>query len=168
VTIPAPVVAEDKLIVCSGNRPIQPIVAIKPGANGDISLKQGEKSNMSVAWGLLRGGPYMATPVLYRGHLYVLSNAGILTCHDAATGAEVYKERAGGTSYTASPVAADGRIYLTSEQGDVRVVQAGTDFKLLAVNKLDEYVLATPAIANGAIFVRTQHNLYALGTPTGK
>jgi outer membrane protein assembly factor BamB len=166
VTIPAPVVAGDKVIVCSGNRPIQPIIAIMPGASGDISLKQGEKANASVAWGLMRGGPYMATPVLYRGHLYVLSNAGILTCHDAATGAEVYKERAGGSSYTASPVAADGRIYLTSEQGDVRVVQAGADFKLLAVNKMDEYVLATPAIANGAIFVRTQHNLYSFGTPT--
>jgi len=168
VTIPAPVVSEDKVIMCSGNRPIQPIVAIKAGASGDISLKSDEKSNASVAWGLMRGGPYMATPVLYRGHLYVLSNAGILTCHDADTGAEVYKERAGGNSYTASPIAADGRIYLTSEQGDVRVVQAGTDFKLLALNKMDDYVLATPAIANGAIFVRTQHFMYALGVPTGK
>jgi outer membrane protein assembly factor BamB len=168
VTIPAPVVSADRVIVCSGNRPIQPIIAVKPGAAGDISLKPGEKSNASVAWGRMRGGPYMATPILYRGYLYVLSNAGILTCHAAETGAEVYKERVGGTSYTASPVAADYRIYLTSEQGEVRVVKAGPDFHLLAVNKLDDYCLATPAISNGTLFVRSQHYLFALGKPTVK
>lgn len=163
VTIPAPVLTPERAIVCSGNRPIQPIVAIRPGASGDISLKPGEEKNTAVEWGRMRGGPYMATPVHYKGYLYVLSNAGILTCHDAATGAEVYKERVGGNSYTASPVAADGRIYFAAEPGEVRVVQAGTDFKLLAVNKVEEYILATPAVSNGAIFVRTQHNLYAFG-----
>ena len=87
----------------------------------------------------------------------------MLACYDAATGTEVYKERAGGNSYTASPVAADGRIYLTSEQGEVRVVKAGPSFELLAVSELGDYVLATPAISNGMLFVRSQHFLWALG-----
>ena len=65
----------------------------------------------------MRGGPYMPTPILYGPYFYTCSNAGVLTCYEAATGKEVYKERIGGESYTASPVAADGRLYFTSEQG---------------------------------------------------
>jgi outer membrane protein assembly factor BamB len=161
-TIPTPVPAGERIFVVSGNRPIQPIFAIKPGATGDISLKEGQTTSESVAWGKMRGGPYMPTPIVYGPHLYVCSNAGVLTCYEAATGQEVYRERIGGTSYTASPVAADGRLYFVSEQGEVRVVKAGAEFELLAVNAMDDVCMAVPAISGGALFVRTQHALYAL------
>jgi outer membrane protein assembly factor BamB len=165
VTIPTPVCGKDLLFITSGNRPIQPILAIRPGAQGDISLKEGQKSNAHIAWSKMRGGPYMPTPILYGPHLYTCSNSGVLTCYEAATGKEVYKERisGGGDSYTASPVAADGRLYFASEQGQVRVVKAGPEFQLLAVNKMDDYVMATPAISNGSLLVRTQHFLLSLG-----
>jgi outer membrane protein assembly factor BamB len=167
LAIPAPVVGRDAVYITSGNRPIQPIIAVRPGAAGDISLKEGEDRNSHVAWSKQRGGPYMPTPILYRGRLYVLSNAGILTVYAADTGAEVAKERIGGVSYTASPVAADGRLYLASEQGEVRVVKVdGRGVELLAVNKLDDICLATPAISAGTLFVRTQHYLYAFGRTT--
>ena len=87
----------------------------------------------------------------------------MVTCYEAATGKEVYKERIGGTSYTASPVAADGRLYFASEQGEVRVVKAGPEFELLAVNPLGDVCMATPAISGGALFVRTKDALIALG-----
>jgi outer membrane protein assembly factor BamB len=165
VTIPAPVCGKDLLFITSGNRPIQPIFAVRPGARGDISLGEGQESNSHVVWSKMRGGPYMPTPILYGPYLYTCSNSGILACYEAATGKEIYKERVsgGGDSYTASPVAADGRLYLTSEQGQVRVVKAGAKFELLAVNSLDDYVMATPAISNGCLFVRSQHFLVALG-----
>jgi outer membrane protein assembly factor BamB len=147
----------------SGNRPIQPIYAIKPGASGDISLKSGETENAGVAWGKLRGGPYMPTPIVYDKYLYTIGNAGMVTCYEAATGKEIYKERVGGTSYTASPVAADGRVYFTSEQGEVRVMKAGPSFELLAVNKMDETCMSTPAICGGMLYIRTKDNLIAMG-----
>ena len=87
----------------------------------------------------------------------------MVTCYEAATGAEVYRERIGGTSDTASPVAADGRLHFVSEQGEVRVVKAGAEFELLAVNKLDDVCLATPPTGAGALHVRTQRTLSALG-----
>jgi len=163
VTIPTPVPAGDRIFVVSGNRPIQPIFALKPGATGDISLKDGETRNEFVAWGTLRGGPYMPTPIAYGSHLYVCSNAGVVTCYEAATGKQVYRERIGGTSYTASPVAADGRLYFVSEQGEVRVVKAGEKFELLAVNDMGDVRMACPALSPAALFVRTQHALSALG-----
>jgi outer membrane protein assembly factor BamB len=163
VTIPTPVVGNDLLYITSGNRPIQPIFAIKPGAMGDISLKSQQEKNDNIVWSKLRGGPYMPTPVLYGPYLYTCSNSGIVTCYDAQTGEEVYRKRMGSGSYTASPVAADGRLYFFSEQGEGRVIKAGPEFDLLAVNPVDDYVMATPAISNGSLFVRSQHFLISLG-----
>src|SRR5207237_10776876 len=143
--------------ITSGNRPIQPIFAIKPGAAGDISLKEHENKNSHIAWSKMRGGPYMPTPILYGAYFYTCSNSGILACYEANTGKEIYKVRMGSGSYTASPVAADGRLYFTSEQGETRVVKAGPNFELLAVNALDDYVMATPAISNGSLFIHNHH-----------
>ncbi|HEV3384787.1 MAG TPA: PQQ-binding-like beta-propeller repeat protein [Gemmata sp.] len=162
-TVPTPVVTPQLAFVVSGNRPIQPIFAVKPGASGDISLKVGETQNSGIEWGKLRGGPYMPTPIVYRNYLYTIGNAGMLTCYEASTGKEEYKERVGGTSYTASPLAADGRLYFTSEQGEVRVVKAGPEFELLAVNQMGEECMATPAICDRALFVRTKDSLFAVG-----
>jgi outer membrane protein assembly factor BamB len=163
VTVPTPVLGKDLAFITSGNRPIQPIIAVRPGASGDISLKEGQSTNDFIAWSKLRGGPYMPTPILFGEYFYTCSNSGVLACYEAATGKEVYKERIGGTSYTASPVGADGRLYFTSEQGDVRVVKAGPAFELLAVNPMGDYCMATPAISNGALFVRSQHFLWCVG-----
>ena len=163
IAIPMPVIGRDLVYISSGNRPIQPIFAVRPGASGDISLQPNEDRNAHIAWSKMRGGPYMTTPIAYGKYLYICSNAGILTCYEADTGKEVYKERLGGVSYTASPIAADGRLYFTSEQGGVRVVKAGPEFELVAVNELGDVCMATPAISGGTLFVRSQHFLYALG-----
>ncbi len=161
-TIPAPVPSGDLLIICSGNRPIQPIFAIRPGGEGDISLPENASSSDVIAWSQLRGGPYMPTPIVYGGHLYVCSNAGVLTCYEVATGVQVYRVRIGGASYTSSPVAADGRIYFVAENGEVRVVKAGTDFELLAENEIGDVCMTVPALSGGTLFIRSQHDLFAL------
>jgi len=162
-TIPMPVIGEDLVYISSGNRPIQPIIAVRPGAAGDISLAPNGDRSERIAWSKKRGGPYMTTPLVYGRYLYVCSNAGMLTCYEADTGKEIYKERLGGVSYTASPVAADGRLYFTTEQGEVRVVKTGPKFELLAVNNVGDVCMATPAISGGTLFVRSQHYLFALG-----
>lgn len=169
ISVPTPFLADGLIYVVSGYRPVQPIFAIKPGASGDISPKDGKTSNDSLAWSTKNGGSYMPTPVAYGGHLYVLSNSGLLACYDAKTGKKVYSERVGGTgAYTASPVAADGRLYYVGETDGVRVVKAGPEFELLAVNPVGETCMATPAIADGALFLRTEKHLLALGLPKAK
>jgi outer membrane protein assembly factor BamB len=166
ITVPTPVVGDGLVFITSGYRPVQPVYAVRPGAAGDLTLKKGKTSSDSVAWSTDKGGPYMPTPIVYGDYLYICSNAGVVTCHEARTGKQVYKERLGGRGgYTASPVAADGRIYFTSEESGVRVVKAGPKFKLLSVNPMGEVCMATPAISRGVIFVRTQHHVIALGRP---
>ena len=166
ISVPTPLVAGNLIFVSSGYQPIKPIYAIRLTAEGDISLAQGQTSNDHIAWSNQKGGPYLPTPVVYRGRLYVCSNSGVLTCYDAQTGRREYRQRlrgGGGTSFTASPVAADGKLYFTSEQGVVLVVKAGPQFELLAANPLGEPCLTTPAISRGRLLFRTERHLIAVG-----
>jgi outer membrane protein assembly factor BamB len=165
ITTPTPFVANDLIFVTSGYAPIQPIYAIKPGATGDISLKDGKDSNDFIAWSKQRGGPYMPTPIVYGDLLYTCSNQGVLSAYNAKTGERVYQERLGGKggAFTSSPVASGGKIYLSSEDGDVFVVKAGPKYELLATNPVGEVMMATPAISDGLVIVRGINHLFAFG-----
>jgi outer membrane protein assembly factor BamB len=165
IVTPTPFAAHDLIFVTSGYRPIQPIYAIKPGASGDLTLKDKQTSSDFIAWSKDRGGPYMPTPIVYGELLYTCSNNGVLTAYNATTGERVYQERIGGSggAFTASPVASDGKIYLSSEDGDVFVVKAGPKYELLAKNPVGEPMMATPAISDGLLIVRTVSHLFAFG-----
>lgn len=165
ITTPTPFVAHDLIFVTSGYAPVQPIYAIRPGASGDISLKDGKESNEFIAWSKKRGGTYMPTPVVYGDYLYTCSNQGVMTAYNAKTGERVYQERLGGKggAFTASPIASDGKIYLSSEDGDVFVVKAGPKYELLATNPVGEVMMATPAMISGLFIVRGVKHLFAFG-----
>jgi outer membrane protein assembly factor BamB len=165
ITAPTPVFLDDLIYVASGRSPEAPIFAIRAGASGDITLRNGETSNRSVAWSRQRAGSYMPTPLVYAGCLYVLRNEGILSCFDAATGEQKYVARIPhqGSGFSGSPVAADGRVYLPSEDGDIFIVKAGPGFELLGVNPIGQPLMATPAISDGMMFVRGERDLFAVG-----
>ena len=164
ITIPTPIAAAGLIIVTNGYRGVQPIYAIKPGASGDITLKGDQTTNDSIAWSTNRGGPYIPTPIIYGGHLYILAINGVLAAYDVRTGQRIYQERVeGGLSFSASPVAADGKLYLASEDGDIFVVKAGPKYELLAKNAMGQVIMATPAISNGAIIVRGLKDVFAVG-----
>jgi outer membrane protein assembly factor BamB len=163
ITIPTPIVGPGFVVVANGYRNVQPIVAIKPGASGDITPKGDETATASIAWSTKRGGPYIPTPIIYGDYLYVLQNAGILAAHNVRTGERLYQERvAGGGSFSASLVAADGKLYLSSEDGDVFVVKAGPKYELLSTNRVGQVLMATPAISDGTIFIRGLTDVIAI------
>lgn len=156
------------LYLCSGyvGDKMRPVFAVKPGATGDISLKEGETNNQFIAWYQPTAGPYNPSPLVYGDYLYVLFDFGFLSCHDARTGRQFYdKQRVrpeAATSFTASPWAANGKIFALSEDGDTYVFQAGPEYKLLHKNSLDEMCMATPAIAGDHLLIRTLTKLYCL------
>jgi outer membrane protein assembly factor BamB len=165
ITAPTPIFSNGMIVVASGRAPERPIFAIRPGARGDITLKDGEASNASVAWHKTGRGSYMPTPIAYRDHLYVLGNQGLLDAYVVTTGEEVYRQRIphGGSGFSASPVAADGKLYLSSEDGDIFVVTAGRDFAVTGRYSMGEPLMATPAIADGTLYVRGERRLFAIG-----
>jgi outer membrane protein assembly factor BamB len=165
ITAPTPIFSNGLIIVASGRAPERPIFAIRPGARGDITLKEGTSSNASVAWRKTNRGSYMPTPIAYREQLYVLGNDGVLDAYAIGTGQDIYRERIphGGSGFSASPVAADGKLYLSSEDGDIFVVTAGKTFAVAGRHPMGEPLMATPAIAGGSMYVRGEKRLVAIG-----
>jgi outer membrane protein assembly factor BamB len=165
ITAPTPVASDDLIIVASGRRPEAPIFAIRAGASGDITPPPGESRSRSVAWSKGQRGPYMPTPLIYGGYVYILGNAGIFDCYALADGQEIYRQRIpdAGSGFSASPVASDGKIYLSGEDGEIVVVKAGPNFELLARNDMADPVMATPAISGGMMIIRSQHYVWAIG-----
>jgi outer membrane protein assembly factor BamB len=168
ITTPTPIVAHGLIYVTNGYRGIQPIYAIKPGGSGDLTLAGEATSSPFIAWSTKRGGVYTPTPIVYGDLLYLLSNNGVLSAHDAKTGERIYQERVAGKggAFSASPVAADGKLYLAGEDGEVFVVRAGRKPEWLATNPMGEVLMATPAISDGLVFVRGIKHLFAIGAPT--
>jgi outer membrane protein assembly factor BamB len=165
ITAPTPIFAGGLHIVASGRAPERPLVAVRPGARGDLTMSAGARGNTHVAWSWTGRGSYMPTPLASRGILYVLANNGVLDAYEIATGREIYRQRLPliGSGYSASPVAADGRIYLSNEDGDMLVIQAGSTYRHLATNSIGETLMATPALSGGVMYVRGSRTLFAIG-----
>jgi len=166
ISVPTPFAANGLIYAASGyGRGIQPMYAILPGARGDITLKDGAPKSEHVAWSTQKGAPYITTPIVYRGHLYVAGYNGVLACYDAKTGERMYEQRLGpGGFFSSSPVAGDGKIYTISEDGEAYVVKAGPKFELISTNPMGEVCMATPAISEGMIVIRTLTQLIGIGT----
>lgn len=167
ISIPTPFSKFGLVYITSGYvmDPLRPVYAIRPGAAGDISLKEGEKGNQHIAWFQPQAGPYNPTPVIYGDTYYTLLDRGFFTAHDAKTGKEVYgKQRIDASSgaFTSSPWAYNGKIFCLSEDGDTYVIQAGAEYKLVGKNSLGEMCMATPAIARGSLIIRAQSRLYRI------
>jgi outer membrane protein assembly factor BamB len=157
-TIPAPVAADGLVFVMSGFRNPN-LMAIRLDREGDLT------NTDAIVWQNQRGNAYTASPVLYDGRLYVLTDSGMLSAFDAKTGKPFYQQVRLPKPYNfkASPVGVNGKLYLASENEDVIVVKMGDTFEVLATNTLtDEQFIATPAVANGEIYLRGRNTLYAI------
>lgn len=137
--------------------------AVRPDAKG-------MPSDAGVLWRFKRGLPYVASPVYYRGRLYLVKNGGMLTCLDPRTGTPLYQEQrlGAGGDYYASLLAADGHLYVASRAGVVSVVKAGDAFELLSQVDLGETVQASPAALGDTLYLRTAGRLYAFRTPASR
>jgi outer membrane protein assembly factor BamB len=168
IVIPTPFAKSGLLYVCSGyvGDKTRPVFAIRPGATGDITLKDGEAGNQNIAWCEKTAGPYNPSPLVYGDNFYVLFDFGFLNCRDARTGRQIYdKQRInpdGNSGFTASPWAYDNKIFCLSEDGDTFVFRAGPEYKLIGKNSLGEMCMATPAIARDSLIIRTASKLYRI------
>jgi len=161
--VPTPVFAHGLIYIHGSHGRYQPIFAIRPQARGIITLDQDSTSNEFIVWSIKRGGAYMPTNLVYGDYLYNLRMNGNLTCFDARTGDEIYRERIPeAMGITSSGVASGGKLYYSIEQGDVVVVKAGPEFEILSRNPMEDLMMASPAISEDMLFFRTQHYLVAV------
>jgi outer membrane protein assembly factor BamB len=164
IPVPTPVFAHGLIFVTNAHGGAAPLYAIRPEAEGDISLAPGERTNAAIVWSVPRNGAYMQTPLVLGDLLYSCSDRGVLKVYDAKTGALQYEQRlgAGTTGFSSSPVAAGDKLYFASEEGEVYVLKAGRVFEQLAMNRMGEITMASPAASGGVLYYRTRGHVVAI------
>jgi outer membrane protein assembly factor BamB len=131
------------------------LLAIKPAG------RRGELEQSAVVWKHTRGVPYVSTPVLDNGALWMVKDGGIVTKLDLSSGKLLQEERVPGSgNYFASPVAGDGKVYFASEAGTVSVVGSEREWRVISSHNFHEKIYATPLLDNGRLFLRTEQALY--------
>jgi outer membrane protein assembly factor BamB len=160
-------VASEELIYfgCSSAFSAGPLFAVKAGASGDITLKDGATSNDGVAWCRSGAGPGIASPLLYDGYIYIADQrGGMISCYDAKTGEPAYKRERlpQARGFTSSPWAYQGKVFCLDEDGKTFVIEAGPKVKVLGTNKLDDMFWSSPAISGGVLLLRGVDKLYCV------
>ena len=157
-TVGSPVAANDAgLIVAScgeggGGRALVAVRApSRPGGKAEVAYK------------VTKAAPYVPTPLVRGGRLYVVADNGTATCAEVATGKVLWQQRLPGGTFFGSPVCAGDALFAVSKRGNLVAFAAADEFKLLGEYDLGEKSDATPAIANGNMYVRTYGHLLCVG-----
>jgi outer membrane protein assembly factor BamB len=151
--VPRPVFGHGLVYLCTGFYQPQ-LLAVRPDGKGDVTATH-------IAWKYTRGVPLTPSPILVEESIYMVSDNGIVTCLEAKTGKEIWRQRLG-ESYSASPIYVEGRLYFTSESGETTVLAHDKQFRKLASNQLDGRFLASIAVSSGAFFLRSDTHLYRI------
>ena len=117
-----------------------------------------------IVWEKKRDVPYVPGPVLHGEHLYWVTDNGIATCAELATGRIVWSERAFNKAVSASPILLGDQVLAVAEDGKAIVFAASkTGYSVTSETVFADAVFATPAAADGRIYLRTTTTLYGLG-----
>jgi outer membrane protein assembly factor BamB len=155
--IPSPVAGDGMVFATSGFAGNDLKAVRLADARGDIT------GSSAIVWSMDRDTPYVPSPLLYDGLLYLLkTNSGILSVFDAKTGTPHYRlqrlPKLG--EVFSSPVGAAGRVYVTDRDGTTVVIRHGPKFEVLATNHLDDAFDASPALVDNEIYMRGYKYLY--------
>lgn len=152
------------------------VLGVSGGAHGVRHTRffrltgSGAETSREMLWEDPRQAPHTASPVLYDGLFFAVTDKGVVTCWDAETGEVYWQERLEQWHNRNSLVAGDGKVYVPSTWGRTSVLAASPDFQLLGQNDLDGTKCnASPAIADGCLLMRTGGHLWCIdGTSTSE
>lgn len=151
----ASMVYNGKLLFMTAGFPEHHILAIRPDGRGNVT-------ETHIEWRTKENTSYVPSPIALDDYFLIVSDEGIASCYEAATGRRTWRQRIG-PHYSASLVSAGGLAYFLSDEGVTTVVKPGEKYDAVAVNPLGEACYASPAISQGQIFLRAEKHLYAIG-----
>ncbi|HAY82626.1 MAG TPA: serine/threonine protein kinase, partial [Planctomycetaceae bacterium] len=99
--IPRPVFLNGLLYVCTGYDSPS-MICIEPTGRGDVT-------ETHVKWVIRKGVPHTPSLLALETEIYMVSDRGVASCIDAASGETHWQQRLGG-KYSASPILAAGNI----------------------------------------------------------
>lgn len=148
---------DQQRVYVSGGYPVQQTIAVASDGSAEVwdsPIKAYEQSMIVVD-----------------DYLYVLTDRGVISCINGATGDVTWKTRFEGP-VSASPIYANGNLYFTAESGKTLVVKADpTSYQMVATNQLGTDAFASFALVDDKIITRVGDNstgvyqqwLYCLG-----
>jgi hypothetical protein len=151
----ASLVYDGKLLFMTAGFPDHFIQAIRPDGSGNVT-------STHVAWQTDKDCSYVPSPIVVGSYFLVVSDTGVATCFEAATGKVFWRQRLE-PHYSASLVTANGLVYFLSDKGIMTVIKPGPQLEIVARNELGEETYASPAISNGQMFLRGLQHLYCIG-----
>lgn len=119
----------------------------------------GKETQVEVLWESGHGAPETASPILYDGKLFMVTNKGILSCLDPVSGERLWRQRIPQGGYHGSLVAGDGKVYVTNARGLTTVIGVKPKLHVIAENALNRGGTASPAIAGDSLLIRTKSQL---------
>lgn len=151
-TIPSAAAVGDELFI-----PANGLTVVKIGASG---------AQPATVWNQKNQRPGTASPLVVGDKLFLINNAGVITCANRASGDVVWETRLKGP-FSGSPVAgADGLLYIFSESGVGQVIDPSKEKdQVVGEFELGETILSTPSLDDGAVYIRSDGHLWRFGKP---
>jgi len=135
------IVWDGDIIFASGGYPKAETLAIKADGSGEVLWKNNKKC-------------YEQSMIATGGHLYALTDDGILYCFGGSDGEEKWNKRLKGP-VSASPVLAGGHIYWANEMGTHYVFKPNPEkLELVSQSQLLDDSFASPAVSGNQLFLR--------------
>jgi len=146
--------------VLAGSKSKDSLIAVgcKNGVYFTVRPPTSPDAKAEIIWKMKGNTPYVPTPVSNGTTVFALSDGGVLTALDAATGKEHWQEKLQANFY-ASPILADGKLYALSREGEIIIADVSKGYRELSRTPLGpgpgaEWADATPAIAHQKIYLR--------------
>jgi outer membrane protein assembly factor BamB len=152
--VPRPIYYRGLVFVCTGYMTPK-LLAIDPTGQGDVT-------ETHVRWTYGTGVPNTPSIVPVGDQIVMVSDGGVASGVDEATGKKVWQKRLGG-NYSASPIAVGNRVYFQSELGEAIVMEIGTEPKELSRATLPGRIFASYAWLDGDWIIRSENGLYRIG-----
>jgi outer membrane protein assembly factor BamB len=133
-------------------------------SHGITAIRPGE-STPSVAEILWQEGslnPGTSSLAVKDGKVYLISDSGVLSCADAATGKREWQSRLPKGHCSGSPIISGDHLYVFNETGMGIVCDLKDSGKVVHQHSFDQPILCTAAISDGAIYVRSDKTLWKI------
>lgn len=149
--VSSPIVYQDLVLGSSGSG----------GGGNHLVAVRPEQSDSGEAYRIERGAPYVPTPVVADGKLFMIDDKGIASCVDASTGDPFWMKRVGG-NFEASPIVIGDKLLVISLAGEATVLAAEETYRKLSQFDLGGSVGATPVYGSGTLLLRIDDRLCCL------
>ncbi len=163
----SPAVADGRVYICSLEYTLGPMIGLISCLNTTTGTKIWDNAPYHPGGyggsSIIYSSPAIVDGKVYLGSTY--NGGGVVTCYDAATGAEIWRFLTG-AAVESSPAVANGKVYVGSDDGRIYCLNALTgDF---IWNEIINAGYSSPAVVDGIIYIGSSDGkVYCLNPAVG-